>query len=432
MPKIEHDSIAQRLHGRPLLMDPSAARSLYDGLRQRQSGSVELLPGEIRSAEASKLMGFRLQKESNREYPVIDGVAVIPVVGTLYHRWRYSGYMPIERRLLAAVDDPEVKGILLDIDSPGGEVSGCFDLADLIYGLRDEKPIWSLANEMAASAAYALGSSASRLVLTRTSEVGSIGVVMTHADWSKFYSDVGINIEFIFAGAHKVDGNRYQPLPGAVRDRYQGEVDELRDLFVETVARNRGVNTQSIFDTEALLYTGQHAVEAGLADAVMPARDVLVEFSKTLSSSGGPNLGTFNMSTETDKPRAEQPGGTTGSQRAATHTQADVDNAAKTAATEARQRVGAILGCDAANGREAMANELALSDKFSHLSAEQAIALLEAAPKASAEGESQGKTLDEAMAETEQPGVGAEAGDGSEVSDADRIVASFNKGTGRK
>jgi signal peptide peptidase SppA len=181
-----------------------------------------------------------------------------------------------------ALDDSKVNSILLDIDSPGGEVSGLFDLVDFISESRNEKPIYAIANDYAFSAAYAIASAASKIFVNRTSGVGSIGVIATHVDVSEFDKKEGIKYTTIFAGDRKNDLSPHEPISGDALSDLQKEVDRLYGMFVATVARNRNITTTQIRATQAALYYGTDALSLGLADEV-------ANFNKCLSTITGGN-----------------------------------------------------------------------------------------------------------------------------------------------
>jgi signal peptide peptidase SppA len=209
-------------------------------------------------------------------YDVAQGVALIPVSGTLVHKLGtlrpYSGmtgYDGIRQNVLTALADRDVKAIMLDIDSPGGEVAGCFDLVDTITTARGMKPIWAIVDEMAYSAGYAIASAADRVVVPRTGGTGSVGVVVMHMDWSDALDAAGLKVTIITHGSHKADGNPYQRLPKGVRERIQSEINTVGELFVRTVARNRNLSRERVRDTQALCYLGADGVQAGLADEVL-------------------------------------------------------------------------------------------------------------------------------------------------------------------
>ena len=147
---------------------------------------------------------------------MVDGITVIEIAGTLVHRGAWIGqssgltsYEGIAAQLQAAIADPAIRGIALDIDSFGGEVAGAFDLADRIRAARAQKPVQAFVADHALSAAYVLASQADRITLPRTGAVGSIGVVAMHSDMSGALDQKGIAVTLIHAGARKVDANPY-------------------------------------------------------------------------------------------------------------------------------------------------------------------------------------------------------------------------------
>jgi capsid assembly protease len=220
------------------------------------------------------------------------GIAVLPIYGTLVRRKvgleaesGMASYQGLATMLDTAVADPNVAAILLDIDSAGGESGGVFDLADRVAAAAKRKPVWALANDMAFSAAYAIGSAASRFIVTRTGGVGSIGVIAMHADQSVKDAKDGVRYTTVFAGARKNDLNPHEPISDEAHAFLKNEVERVYGLFVETVSRNRGVSADAVRATEASIYYGADAVAAGLADAVGTFDDVLAEFTESLSQS---------------------------------------------------------------------------------------------------------------------------------------------------
>jgi len=209
-------------------------------------------------------------------YDLSEGVAVIDVSGTLVQKSSnlrpYSGmlgYNAIRHNFLAALNDKAVKAIVLSIDSPGGEVAGCFDLADLIYKSRSIKPTLAILNEAAYSAAYALASACEQITVPRTGGTGSVGVICMHIDQSKAIDKAGLAVTIIKYGDRKADGNQFNPLSKEALDRFQADVDEMGELFVATVARNRGLSVDVVRKTQATTFLGAACVEIVFADAVM-------------------------------------------------------------------------------------------------------------------------------------------------------------------
>lgn len=299
-----HARIAARAFNTPLLVEPSKAMAFLSGLGPRILGrQVELADGvdtpegkTVLPARASILGGNlteRLQHHGDVPYPIVDGVAVIEISGVLIHRGSWIGqssgqtsYEGIAAQIEAAAKDPSVRGLALEIDSFGGEVAGVFDLADQIRAVRANKPVWAFVAEHAFSAGYALASQADRILLPRTGAVGSIGVVVMHADLSGQLDQDGVRVTLIHSGQHKVEGNPYEPLPEAVRDDIQREIDVLRFLFAETVAAGRAgrLSLEAALVTEAATYRGTDAVAAGLADEVTDLARGFAGFRQMLSS----------------------------------------------------------------------------------------------------------------------------------------------------
>lgn len=300
-----HARIAARALNTPLLVEPSKAMAFLSGLGPRLLGRpVDLSDHDDAldstaahlPARASILAGNLAdhpQQNGNAPYAVVDGIAVIEISGVLIHRGGWIGqssgqtsYEGIAAQIEAAARDPSVRAVALEIDSFGGEVAGVFDLADKIRALRRDKPVWAFVAEHAFSAGYALASQADRILVPRTGAVGSIGVVVMHADLSGQLDQDGVRVTMIHSGDHKVDGNPYAPLPESVRNDIQREIDVLRFLFSETVAAGRAgrLSQDAALATEAATYRGAEAVAAGLADEVIDLSRGFARFRESLSA----------------------------------------------------------------------------------------------------------------------------------------------------
>ncbi|HHN8406722.1 TPA: S49 family peptidase [Morganella morganii] len=277
--------LAQKLFNTPLAIHPQKAEVIVSSLTERLGIT------QIRSAmmeDDDEYFSRKARKDSG--YDVLEGIAVIPVYGTLVQKLGtlrpYSGmtgYDGIRRVFLTAVNDPEVKGICLDIDSPGGEVAGCFDLVDLIYAERGKKPIHAILSENAFSAAYAIASAADKIYVPRTGGVGSVGVIVIHCDWSQHIKDDGLKVSIITYGNRKAESNPYVALSDEAKAAIQHDVDEMGRLFVSTVSRNRGLSETVIRNTQAACYLAAEGVQMGLADAVASPD---VAFQELMKESG--------------------------------------------------------------------------------------------------------------------------------------------------
>jgi len=274
--------LAARLFGAPLLIH-----------RPKLDVILSVLGSRVGLADLSAPTGF---VQPDRSAALADtggaqsGIAVIPIYGTLVRRTQgleaqsgLTSYAGISQSLETALADPSVAAILLDIDSPGGESSGVFDLADRIRAATAIKPVWAVANDMAFSAAYALGSAASRLIVSRTGGVGSIGVIAMHVDQSVKDQQDGIAYTAVFAGDRKNDLNPHAPISGEAHSFLQGEVNRIYDLFTTTVAKHRGMGVNTIKGTQAALFFGADAVASGLADDVGTLDDAIKQINSMLT-----------------------------------------------------------------------------------------------------------------------------------------------------
>ena len=224
----------------------------------------------------------------------VERIAVISVIGTLVSRSGYldaasglASYGDIAAAIAGAMADPSVRGVVLDVDSPGGEVGGLFDLVEQIGAIKSAagKPFWAVANESALSAAYAIASTADRLYVTRTGEVGSIGVVAVHVDESGADAKAGLAWTFVFAGTQKVDGNAHEPLSERARATIQADVDRLYAEFCALVSVNRGLTSEAARGTNAAIYRGELAIRAGLADRLGTLDLAIAEMAAELDRS---------------------------------------------------------------------------------------------------------------------------------------------------
>ena len=269
---------ATRLAGRPWAIAPGRMEGLLGSTLTLTSGAE--LPSWLQ--EATRRQGYNVTE---------SGIAIVPVLGPLVARGDWltallgaSTYGAVAEMVAAAAEDPAVRGILLEMDSPGGEVGGLFDLVDTIGVIktRSGKPLWAVASEAALSAAYAIASAADRLYVTRTGEVGSIGVVAVHLDGSGADAMAGLKWTLIGAGARKTDGNPHEPLSPRATADIQTDVDHLYDDLVALVARNRKRGADAVRAGEAAIWRDERAIAAGFADGIGTVAQVAGELSASL------------------------------------------------------------------------------------------------------------------------------------------------------
>ncbi|WP_455480100.1 S49 family peptidase [Bartonella sp. B23] len=261
--------LASRLFGVPHMLASTKFDVILNALAPRLFDGERFAAGALSEHDVSAL-------KPPETYVVQNNIAIIPVHGTLVRRgaWLSSlsgitSYEGLSASFGEAIAQPDVRAVLLDIDSGGGEAGGVFDLVDEFRTLSQtyNKPIWAHANEFACSAAYAIACSASQIWVARTSVVGSIGVVCAHLDQSRFDEKNGHKWTFIFEGDHKVHGNSHEPLADRALEKMQADCALLYDMFIDLVAQNRPISSAAIRETKAETFIGSQAVKLGLADA---------------------------------------------------------------------------------------------------------------------------------------------------------------------
>jgi signal peptide peptidase SppA len=360
---------------------------------QRADGSVE-----VYKARTSRFYGdYPIDPDSNgRPKPyrrTEQGTAIITIIGELVNRGAWVGassglvsYEGIKHQVLTALADARVRNVIMDYETPGGEVVGAMECAAEIRKLAAEKNVVAVVNGMACSGGYKLATGARRIVTMASGLSAHIGVVMLHMDWSAWLKDNGIKPTFIFVGDHKVDGNPFEVLPESVRARFKGECEKYYADFVATVlAGRKNLTEQQVRATQALAYKGDDAVKLGLADEIGTFEDVLAELSRPTTRSTSKPMRSSTMANENT---AENPD---------VVTRGDHDKAVKTAGDTARTegesvgvkkgedaakaRVSAIMNHEEAKGREATAQSFALNTA---MTVDEAVAALKTVPKAEA------------------------------------------------
>lgn len=270
-----YEHLKALIFGRPLLIAAGKLDAIMGGIGIRLGMPSPIVTGPMAEPKARGV------------YSVGGGIATIQAVGTLMDRLPVglddhedgaqdaknsglAGYRAISDQLDSALSDPRVEGILLEVDSYGGEAFGNFDLADKIFAARAAKPIFGVASQKAMSAGYALLSQCERVFVPQAGEVGSVGVLCTHVDTTQADAKEGIRVTHVHAGARKVELSPHVPLSAEAKARLEAEVGKVYETFVSAVARGRGsrLTAEAVRATEAGTYIGEEAVKAGLADEV--------------------------------------------------------------------------------------------------------------------------------------------------------------------
>lgn len=254
----------------PWAILPQKLVVIQELMKLRASGQ-KLTPEDVQAA-----MDMQAAVAARRA-PGAAGVAVIPLLGTIVPRGNMllesSGATSVQvtaARFREALRDPDIGSIVLDVDSPGGQVGGIEELGREIYEARGQKPIIASVNGLAASAAYWIASAADEVVVTPSGMAGSIGVLMVHQDVSAMLEREGVRMSMVSAGKYKTEGNAFEPLTDEARADWQALVDDYYDLFTKAVARNRGVKVAEVRNGfgEGRVVTAAQAVSLGMADRV--------------------------------------------------------------------------------------------------------------------------------------------------------------------
>ena len=254
---------------------PGKLSVMLDVLRMRADGG-RFTPEEI--AQQIGAQGSRMSGAAG------GNVAVLPLLGVVAQRaglmMESSGGTSTDRfgaQFDELVADPSIKGIVLDVDSPGGSVFGVPELAAKIHAARGHKPIIAVANSVTASAAYWIASAADELVVTPSGEVGSIGVLAVHEDMSRALDAAGVTVSLVSAGNYKAEGTPTEPLGDEARAAIQQRVDEYYGLFVGAVARHRGVEPAQVRDGygQGRMLGATAAKRAGMVDRIDTLADTI-------------------------------------------------------------------------------------------------------------------------------------------------------------
>lgn len=295
-----HANIAARIFGPSLAIEHNALRAILDGPAMRRIVWGEAAINEENSAKIRASRSARLQARAQGELVGVGeyqqfcltegGIAVVPVQGILSQKFDFMSawcgwttYEGLEDIVENVAADARVKGVLLDVESPGGETVGMLDACDALIELNGIKPVWAVANGAAYSAAYAIAASSENLCVPRLAGVGSIGAVTVHLDESGSDEKLGLKYTATFSGARKIDGWEHAPLSTEAKAAAQGRVDHCRDQFAELVGRQGRISKEQALATEAGIFLDQFAVEAGLANEIASFDEALAKLTQAVA-----------------------------------------------------------------------------------------------------------------------------------------------------
>ena len=261
-------AIASARAGSPALLD------LYSRLVMT-AGERLLLIDEGRALHAA-----REAAEANQVRPT--QVALLPLMGPLFPRGRSFGTFAtsmesFRAQLAGAVANPDVGAIVIDVDSPGGTYAGTPETAAAVRAAAQVKPVTAVIDSLGASAAYFIASQAGQLVVSPSADVGSIGVLAVHLDFSQALENDGVRPTIVRSVPFKAEGNLFEPLTAEAKAYLQADVDQAHDVFVRAVAEGRKVSQAKVRDEfgKGRTVSAAKAVELGMADRVGTMGDVL-------------------------------------------------------------------------------------------------------------------------------------------------------------
>ena len=339
-----------------------------------ESALQTILEIAARENESPQAVAAKLGRNLQNTYSVMerDGVAIIPVTGPLF---RYanlftaisgaSSYELIARDFTTALENPQIKGIILDIDSPGGEVNGVSELSNMVFAARGKKPVVDYASGDAASGAYWIASAADEIVVSETSALGSIGVV------GMYQGKSGKSTEAVEIVSSQSPHKRLDPTTDDGRSRLQTRIDSMADVFIETIARNRNVSAENVQNHYGGgdVMIGAKAVSAGLADRIGSLEGLIAELSSPQKSPR--TEGFFNAQNQPPSTQEKKP--------------MDIETLKKDhpdlvatlmreGASAEKMRLNDILCSEEAKGREKLAKEMALNTDIHAMEARQLLA----------------------------------------------------------
>lgn len=351
-----------RILTEPWAIRPEMLRQIADIYVAHALGEHDPIAAAEAAAQAREsVYGGRADKP----YQVLDGVAVVPMVGVMGRRMNLfraiSGGVStqiVASHVADAAADPSIRAIVLEVDSPGGTVDGTQDLARTVRQADAQKPVFAVATGMMCSAAYWVGSAARQVVATEDSmPIGSIGVIATHVDLSRARDKAGMAVTEITAGRYKALASDAKPLSDEGRAYMQETVDALYAQFLAAVAEHRGTDPQSVHErmADGRVWLAVEAEDRGLIDRIAAIEEVIhdarahsmrthrVGFGPAATNDTKPKRALMDLATiESDHPELAAQLREQGA--AAARTQAETDRAAAVAQAVAaeRERITAI------------------------------------------------------------------------------------------
>lgn len=200
--------------------------------------------------DPAKFATFFADKEAIK--PALRGpkdnkVMVLPITGVLTKddNWYGTTYNAIHDAVDQSASDPSIKRLVLAVDSPGGEVTGLPETAEVLSAFAKNKPLSAIVEGTSASAAYWLTSQANDITIAPSAELGSVGVMLMHVDISKSLGNAGVKVTEIHAGEYKTEWSPFQELSNAAKADMQTRLDRVHGNFLAAVSNGRGTRVKA-------------------------------------------------------------------------------------------------------------------------------------------------------------------------------------------
>jgi len=278
--------IAQILYTEPWLITPVMHHRLCEIFQAHVDGSAHDIDGIVNAFKHDD----EEEKKRSNGFQSLSNFAIITIHGVIGRKVgdmeKSSGVLDIndvEHALKAALIDDSVEGIMLDIDSPGGAVTGVPELATFIQGVSEHKPIVAFTDGQMNSAAFWLASGADAIIATKSSEIGSIGVFLAILDRSKEFDMKGLKPELIKSGEFKGMGLPGLPLSDSHRAVLQAGVDKVFAWFSAAVNEKRSIPAEAM---DGRSFFAEDAIKFDLIDKVGNIEDAFMELEDMINQIG--------------------------------------------------------------------------------------------------------------------------------------------------
>lgn len=280
--------VAQMAFNQPLLATAELADMVTNFLQAKITGNLNQT---MIAAGDTQVMPLGDPEHNNH-------IAVIPVHGILVPRAgtisnaceEVMSYELLQSQITQALNNDSINEIVLDINSGGGTAQAAFECAEFIHQAQQRKPIRAIVNFNAYSGAYLIASACTEIIVSTTSGVGSIGVYQKRTDLTQWYQENGIKINTFFRGDRKVDFHPDMEMSEQEQQAINTHMDKTYQMFVDAVAKYRGLTQQQVVNTQADCFEGEQAIAIGLADTLATPQSAINAIAQKIIASQPPKI----------------------------------------------------------------------------------------------------------------------------------------------